>query len=439
MKKTQGGRPGRIALAALAAGTMIVLSAGPVSAEPEPDPLKDLTEQVDKVVKQLLEPAAPGGTAGQEKAAAPVEQDDDSPGYETPDPVAPDHASSEGLSAGIADNDVASVGTTDSEIRDDHSSSADASALALGGTEVLGAHSDSGGTEEQSVGDPLSPVCESSNGALCATLLYAEAESHEGETTSDASARSGVAFACVGGTDTTGETCSGPVGVGVLQSYSEIFRDGSGHTEASSGSSVADVCVAPVPLTGTCTVGAAAVSSEGQSDSRGTASKESNVIGLELGGPLGDFTEPTAIALPPGCTSPSIACVFLNQGETYLGNGLAGHAVQALNVSALDGTILANAAQSETLVHKAGPRTTDLPDGPGGPIDGDAGNGDEGDGGDGGSNDGGNAGGLDDGADALPDTGGFWSGFLAIGLLTLAIGGFLVAWSRRRDLADATA
>lgn len=413
---------------------MIILAAGPASAEPEPDPLKDLTEQVDKVVKDLLEPAAPQNGAGQEKAAAPVAEDDDSAGYETPDPAAPDHASSEGLSAGIADNDVASVGTTDSEIRDNHSSSADATALALGGQEVLGAHADSGGTEEQSAGDPLAPICETSGGALCASVLYAEAESHEGETTSDASARSGVASACVGGSDPTGETCEGPVGVGVLQSYSEIFRDGSGHTEASSGSSVADVCVAPVPLTG-CTVGAAAVSSEGESDSRGTASKESSVLGLQLGGPLGDFTEPIAIALPPGCTSPSIACVFLNQGETYLGDGLAGHAVQALNVSALDGTILANAAQSETLVHQAGPRTTDLPDGPGGPADGgDAGNGDEGNGGNGG-----NAGGLDDGAGALPDTGGFWSGLLAIGLLTLAAGGLLIAWSRRRDLVDAPA
>lgn len=428
MKTTRGGRPGRTALAALAAGTMIVLSAGSVSAEPEPDPMKDVTEQVDKVVKQLLEPAAPGNRAGQEQAAAPVQEDDDSPGYETPDPEAPDHASSEGLSAGIADNDVASVGSTDSEIRDDHSSSADATALALGGQEVLGAHADSGGTEEQSAGDPLAPICETSEGALCATILYAEAESHEGETTSDASARSGVASACVGGSDPSGETCGGPVGVGVLQSYSEIFRDGSGHTKASSGSSVADVCVAPAPITG-CTVGATAVSSEGQSDSRGTASKESNVLGLQLGGPLGDFTEPTAIALPPGCTSPSLACVFLNQGETYLGTGLAGHAVQALSVSALDGTILADAAQSETLVHKAGPRTTDLPDGPDGPTDGD--DGDEGDGG--------KAGGSDDGADALPDTGGFWSGFLAIGLLTLAAGGFLVALSRRRDLADAAA
>lgn len=434
MKTTRNGRHGRVALAALAAGTMIVLSAGPVSAEPEPDPLKDLTEQVDKVVKQLLEPAAPGNTAGQQKAAAPVAEDDDSPGYETEDPTAPDHASSEGLSADLADSDVASVGTTDSEIRDDHSSSADATALALGGQEVLGAHADSGGTEEQSAGNPLAPICETSNGALCATVLYANAESHEGETTSDASAESGVASACIGGTDPSGATCGGPVGVGVLQSYSEIFRDGTGHTEARSGSSVADVCVGPVPITG-CTVGAAAVSSEGESDSRGTASKESNVLGLQLGGPLGDFTEPTAIALPPGCTSPSLACVFLNQGETYLGNGLAGHAVQALNVSVLDGTILADAAQSETLVHKAGPRTTDLPDGPDGPIDGDAGNGDEGNGGD----NGGNAGGLDDGADALPDTGGFWSGFLAIGLLTLAVGGFLVAFSRRRDLADAAA
>ncbi|WP_435768404.1 hypothetical protein [Nocardioides sp. SYSU DS0651] len=421
----------RAALVALVAGGMVAFSAAPTAAEEDTDPLKQVTDQINEVVDKLLKPPAPAPKRAEQQAAAPVQDDDDSPGYETQDPAPPDHGSSQGLSADLAGNDLASVGTTDSRIEDDHSASADATTLAIAGQEILGAHADSGGTEEDEA-DPLAAICEGTSGAICASVLYAEAEAHEGQTTSDSSARSGVASACLGGTGAA--TCDGPVGVGVLDSWSEISRDGSGHTEASSGSSVADVCLGPV--LGACTVGAQAVSSEGSSDSRGSASKESQVIGLQLGGPLGDFTEPTAISIPPGCTSPSVACVFLNQGETYLGNGIAGHGAIALNASVLDGVILADAAQSETLVHKAGSRS-----GPGGPGDGPGGPGD-GDGGPGAGGPGAGgpaAGDGDAGAGVLPDAGGVWSGLLAIGLFTIALGGFCLAWARRRDPVDAAA
>jgi LPXTG-motif cell wall-anchored protein len=426
----------RVTLAALSAGVFVFAAAGAASAQEEPDPVKDAKEQVDQVVNDLLKPRAPGASSesSSQRAAAPKATDDDSPGYDTQDPVPPDHASAEGLAASIAENELVSVGSSRAEIRDDHSSSADATALALGGQEVLGAHADSGGTEEQSAGDPLAPICAGSEGALCATLLYADAEAHEGATTSDSSASSGVASACIGGSpaDADGNSCSGPVGAGVLQSWGTISRDGSGHTAAWSRSSVADVCIQPDPVLGTCTVGVEAVSSEGSSDSRGTATKKSQVVGLELGGQGGGLSTPTAIAIPPECTSPSLACVFLNQGETYLGNGIAGHAVQALDVSALDGTILVDAAQSETLVHKAGARNVDQPD-------------DSDDGGEDGepgpqASGPGETGPRDVTADdVLPDTGGIWSGLLAIGLLTVAGGGLLIARSRRRDLVDAAA
>lgn len=421
----------RAALAVLSTSALVLLPVAPVSADDDTNPIEQLTQQVDQVVHGLMKTHHATTQAAQKRAAAPVAVDDDSPGHETTDPVAPDHASAQGLFAGLAGSSLVSVGDSRGEIRDDHASSADASALAIGGQEVLGAHADSGGTEKQSAGDPLAPVCSSSSGAICATVLYADAEADEGTTTSDSSAHSGVASACVGGSDATGASCSGPVGVGVLQSSGSISRDGSGHTKGSSASSVADVCLAPVPLAG-CTVGADAVSSSGSSDSRGTASKQSNVLGLALGGQGGDFTTPTAIALPPGCTSPSIACVFLNQGETYLGDGIAGHAVAALDASVLDGNVLADAAQSETLVHQAGPRSEDLPNGPGGPGD-HTGNG--------GPKNGGPGNGPADSPadDALPNTGGVWSGLLAIGLLTVAAGGFVLAWSRRREMGDAAA
>ena len=425
---------GRAALVALMAGGMIALSASPTAAEENPDPLKDVTEQINQVVQKLLQnPAAPK-RADQQRAAAPVQEDDDSPGYETPDPQAPDHASSRGLTAGLAGNELAGVGETDSRIEDDHSASAEATALAIGGQQVIGANADSDGPEEDSL-DPLAPLCEGSGGALCASVLYAEAEAHEGATTSDSAASTGVASACVGGSDPAGASCSGPVGVGVLESWSEISRDGSGHTQGSSGSSVADLCL--VPAGASCTIGADLLSSEGSSDSRGTATKESQVIALELGGQGGDFTDPLAIALPPGCPEAlSVACVFLNQGETYLGNGSAGHSVLALNANVLNGLVLADVAQSETLVHKAGPRTEGEPDKD--PEDPKEGPGSDGPGGPGGP--GADAGpDADAGDDVLPDTGGVWSGLLAIGLFAVALGGFCLAWARRRDPVDAAA
>lgn len=417
-----------IVAAALTTG-LVALFTAPLSSPAhagEDEPLKD-SAQVEQAVDDLLAPAAPQEKKERAAVAAPApSQDDDLPGYETPDPAPPDHGSAEALEATIGGNPVASVGATRSEIRDDHSSSADATLLALGGQEVIGAHADSDGTQQQSAGDPLAPICEGSDGALCVTVLYAEAAADEGATTSHSEARSGVLSACVGGDDPTGDTCSGPVGAGVLTSWSEIDRDGTGHTEAGSGSEAAGVCVAPDPVLGTCTVSAEALSSEGSSSSRGTATKDTNVVGLAVQGQGGDFTEPTEIAIPPGCTSPSVACVYLNQGELYLADGVAGHGALALHVSALDRTIIAEAAQSETLVHQAGARN-----GPGGPQEGPGGPGK-------GPGDGGDVRGDrgDDGplSDVLPSTGGVWSGSLAIGLLAVAAGGLLVAWTRRRDL-----
>lgn len=434
----------RVPLAALLAGGILVLGALPAGAE-DPKPLDDVGQQVEQTVTELPQPNGvqsngdqsdqSAGATQRHAAAPPVAEDDDSEGHETPNPTAPDHGSSAGLEAAIADNDLVSVATTDSEIKDNHSSSADATALAIGGQEVVGSHADSGGDRNDSDGDPLAPLCDGSDGGVCATLLYSEAHASEGRTHSNSSARSGVASACLGGSDPTGDTCDGPIDAGVIESWSAIHRGPSGHTEAESGSSVADLCVERDPILGTCTVGVAVLESSGSSDSRGHAEKQSNVIGLELGGQTaGDFQDPTAIAIPPGCTSPSLVCLFLNQGETYLSKPAAGHAVEALHLSALDGSILAHAAQSETLVHKAGarnggpkcPGSPSCPGGPGGP------------GGLGGPGAGpGDSAGPPSGGDKLlPDTGGFWSGLLPTGLLAIAMGALTLAWARRRELID---
>lgn len=449
-RKNRNSHGRRASLTLSLAGALFLLTAAPGSAaaDPDPGPAGQLDQRVHEAVEQLRDPK-PKDSSSEQSAAAPLptREDDDSPGHETPDPTRPDHGASQGLEAGVAGNQLLGAGSSYSEIENNHSSSADATALAIGGQEVIGSHADSDGQRHDEDGDPLAPICDESGGALCATLLYSEASATETNTTSHSASRSGAASACVGGADPTGESCNGPVGAGVLQGWSEIHRGPSGHTHAESGSSVADICIGEInPLTGACSVGVEAVTSEGRSDSRGTAEKESQVLALELAGvQQGSFEDPVAIAIPPNCTTPSVLCVFMNQGETYLGNGIAGHAVEALHVSLLDDTVLAHAAQSETLVHKAGsrsnppkcPKAKNCPRPPDCPGDRDCPN-------DGPKCVGGNCptGGPGDNAGPggpLPDTGGFWIGLVPIGLLAVAMGVYLVARGRRRELIDGSA
>src|SRR5680860_1652689 len=135
--------------------------------------------------------------------------------------------------------------------------------------------------------------------------------------------------------------------------------------------------------------------------------------------------DPTSIAIQPACAEPSLVCIFLNQGETYLGDGVAGHAQEALSARALPATPLeieVEVSRTESLAHNDGGETKPGSDGGSG----------------GGSSVGGpglpgtGSGGLTTG---LPNTGGIWSGLLAMSLLSVAAGAFFIAYSRRRVTA----
>lgn len=447
-------------LVALAASGILVLGAAPAVA----DPVSDLVDAIEDGSGGGGAPEQSPGGAGQEDNL-PVAEDDD-PDKEMSDPQPPDHGSADNAEVKLADQDVAAIGQTDATIEDDDSASADATALALGGNEIIGAHAE--GNESNSAGDPLEPICSGSDGALCAQIVYAEATSSESNGAQHSESHTSVVNACVGGSDTAPEDCDGPVGASVLKSDSEIDRSRGGTTEASSSSSVAGVCLQPDPVTGACTIGADVVGSEGESSSTGTASKDSQVIGLSLPaefdpltGPLNEaLSEPQAIELPPECPADMhVLCIFLNQGETYIGSGIAGHAVTALDATVLNGTVLATVSHSESLARQF-PADSGENRGPGGdnggPGDGNGdGNGNGGAGDDGAGSGGGGAFGPGGGdgagagdADAagaaafddglLPNTGGPMSGLLSIALLCVSLGSFLVAWSRRRVLAEAT-
>jgi hypothetical protein len=249
--------------------------------------------------------------------------------------------------------------------------------------------------------------------------------------------------ACLGGGQ-VGEACDAPVQAGVGESRSEADREQrSGRTTASSSSRLASLCLIgpalPIPgldATDGCGLGVTALSSEGRADSGGAqpaATRDSSVAGVTIAGQEQEIDQTEAVELPENCTTPSALCAFLNQGETYLGPGsLAGHAQEALKVNAVVIQQLAASpllsvlgARTETLVHNDGGEPVVAPT-----QDGET------------KGVGANRAAPADAAEVagvdglLPNTGGLWSGLLSIGLLAVGSGAILMAWSRRRMLAQ---
>lgn len=320
-----------------------------------------------------LERLVTSSTTAQAQQQLQPTEDDDSPGHETQDPVPPDHASGEVAHVALAGEGLVTVNSTRSEVRDDGSSSADVTLLAIGGEEVVGAHSDSGGpTHDES--DPLADLCAGSGGQVCVGLLFAEADSTEDEDSSQAEAHGALLFACVsgGGNDPTTPECEGSgnaIGVGVATSDSTTTKDKrTGDTEAEQQTDVADICLGG-ETAGTCTgVGAEAAHAESKSTATdpnrpGTTERRSYVAGVEAGGQEFLLVEdPEAIAVPPGCpTEPgSIACVFLNQGESFIFTGGAASRQEAIDarvgVSGEDIVLFGHVATAETFVRNTGPQ-----------------------------------------------------------------------------------
>lgn len=403
-------------------GALLVLGASPAGADG--DPLGNLVKQVQGQVTKLTEQAptgtspTPSPSTSSQDAPNPPATDDDSPGHETQNPSKPDHGSSSVDHTELGGNDVLDVGTTSSQVNDDDSTSADASPLAIGGQEISGAHASSGGTHRATF-DPLSPLCENSGGQVCLSVLYAGASATKSASTSKSSSRSGIAKLCLGGSDSTNTTCSGPLSLAAGTASSGATRDrASGETQAHSRSSVLDLCAGP-----DCALDAHALESDGRADSDPTASRHSTVLGLNAGGnQIVDLSQPQALAIAPGC-DPQLLCLFLNQGETYLGSKVAGHNQQALDLGALTGLAALTAGQSETLVHNDGGEAVTPPGGHGG---------NSGSGGVSAPHHGGNnAGPLATASSVLPNTGGFWSGLIGVALLLLGAGAMLLAWERR--------
>ena len=427
-------------VAALAATSLVVLvPAMAIAAEIDParGPVGDAVGSVTKNLPQPEPPSGSGGGKGanlavpSQPAPEPPASDDDSPGHETENPEQPDHGGGHVADVDFLEEDAVDVSDNEATVEDDDSTSADSTLLALGGMEVLGAHADSSGPKESHAGDPLAPLCEGSAGALCLRILYSDAYADETGSTSSSSSESGIAELCVAGSSSEQrDECDGAVGAEVADSEGQAERNKStGETRARSFSDVFNLCLQE-PQANACQVEMQLLHSEGEADSGGpssAASRESTVARLSLAGTeVFDLDDPEALAFPSECPDPSLFCLFANQGETYLGDDVSGHAQEALHFDFLKGIPLGETtgtvlrielSATQTLVHNDGGS-----DGPG------AGGSDGGEGPAPGASGGpGNPGAAAPAAvlgGVLPNTGGIWSGLVALALFLISAGAF---------------
>ncbi len=424
-----GRRLARAGAAAVLVASVVGLQ---VPAGAETDPIGDLTNGLkDSVAKATgsgsgsgtsSTPSAPSSSTTSSSSGLTTSSDSDSPGYETPDPKAPDHGSSYVADAQVGGQDVAGVGRSNATVNPDGSTSSGTTLLALGGTALPLGHSEASSSgpshQESNTLAPLTgPLCSGSGGAVCLDVLYADSSASQQGDTSSASSDGGIAHACLGGSDPSGETCDGQGQLAVGTSYARAQRSG-GTTTAQSGTQLLGICLGD--FSGSCGVGAETATSNGRSSSDGYAQRGSTLLGLSVAGNdvIPAQSDPLGLSLAPEC-DPTVACVFANQGESYIGDGLAGHAQKALAVRLLTDLVTLGVGQSETLVSASGSAVVSPPSGNGGH------------GGNGGPD--GQAAPAP-GAGVLPNTGGPWSGALGLGLLLVGLGAGAVAWERRGEL-----
>ena len=323
-------------------------SASSAADEPQPNPVKKVIEKIQDIVKPSNVHAAAV------EAPEPPASDDDSPGNETVNPSSPDHAANDGVEAGIGTLNLLGANRDNATVNDDDTTSADSTALSLLGLELIGAHATSGGTTEDHFGDPLSPLCEASGGAACLGLIFSDAQASNDGTTAQATSKSGVADVCALGSDPGGESCAGGLlSLGAATGTSTISRDvATGQTVADSNFSTVGVCLTPSLLG--CGLAVDVLGSFGHADSGGlSSSADRGSFLLSLGtenNPNGFVIEdPLDLSIPPGCDGGllQIECLFLNQGETFLGPLVGGTAQDALKLGLLPGLLgsqLANVA-----------------------------------------------------------------------------------------------
>ncbi len=426
-----GRRALTASMIAIATVTMMFLGSGPARAGHHPNPVGNLVKTVHKTLNGGLKHQANASVPSRD-APNPPTSDSDSPGHETPNPQAPDHGSSYVGQITLGGNNLLDLANGKSRANDNNSTSADSTLLAVGGTEIIGSHATSGGTQQSHGGVPTTPLCTASNGALCADLLWSDSYATDNGTSSRASTDSGFLGLCLGGSTApaSGTPCNAPVQASLLGNTSSVDRNqNSGRTKADSTSGVLGLCLLPGQIVASCAAGAGLLYSEGHADSNGSASRKSYVAALSIAGhDLGlpaDPSAPFGYSIPVNCPATgSVLCVFGNQGETYLAPGLAGTSQTALDIFALipaqlpsqvPSTLHVQLAQSETLVHNNGGRAVvsppESPEPPHAPAHARP------------------AAAVDEGI--LPNTGGVWSGLLSLGLLLLGVGALSTAWNRR--------
>jgi hypothetical protein len=318
-------------------------------------PVDTIVDQVTAPVTDVVDTVTGGGT----KATAPVAaapSDDDLAGHESGAPSAPDHASGGIADVDLADGALADGSTTNAQIDDSNHATGDATVLALLGSEIIGAHSDSAGTTDEEF-DILGPLCDATGGALCVQLLWASTSSHNDGTTTSSESHTALVFVCLGGTATNADQpCDGPVGAGVGESHSGIVRDNAtGDTTAAHESDAADVCLGGEDETsGLCSgLGVnALLSRSGSSSNPAATTRSSQLLGVEaLGENNPIVTDPTGLTILPDCPpGMGVACLYLNQGASALGLGSAGSRQEGLHLGVLDELVLAHVSTAETFV-----------------------------------------------------------------------------------------
>ncbi|MGH2722810.1 MAG: hypothetical protein ACRDI0_00840 [Actinomycetota bacterium] len=395
------------------------------------------------------EPSAPAEAPSSSSSAPAAPQtatlQEDSTGHTTPVPEGDSHASAGVADVHLAGEELVSVNQTNAAVDDDDDTpSGDVTVLALGGSEIIGAHSSGNGSDSNG----LAIACEESGGQLCIGLLYASTETSQSAGSSSSNADASLVFLCLGGTTTApGPVCDGPVGAEVGGSHSSIEETRSGGIASQSAhaeTELADVCLGGEDASGVCSglgvsaVGAHSDSSATDPDAPGTTDSDSWLLAIEAQGSrtqiLGDSQE--LLSIPPGCPEDgSLICIFLNQGAEVVGNGIAGNRVETVHLDVLkavgqvpgDSLILAHLGTAETLVkaefievEECPPGTVGTPpdcvEANGGPPDGD----DE----DGVLPRGGPPTLAITGLGALP--------LLALSLILGTAGGSVLAWDRRR-------
>jgi hypothetical protein len=404
-----------LSLTAIIATSLVVLGPGVALAE-ERGPVRDVVggvkDQFENKAEEDAEeapeaPAGTGVTADQQSASGGA---DSSGGSESGT-----KAKSQVAEVDLGDQDVADVARSEASIDDEDRAGSNATLLALGGQEIIGTQADSDGEGESHAGDPLAALCEGSEGQLCLRVLFADAYADEDANRSEALSQTGVADVCLGGNSSDQRAeCEGPVGAKVAASKAHTERDKSnGRTSGRSESAVVDACVGPEDET--CAVGAEVLKAESEASSDGATHGESTVIGVELGNEeRASLSDEAELEIQPGCAEPSLVCAAANQGEAVVEEGLAKQSQDALNVEVLPDTVGVDLGISRTEVTAtAGDQVAGVEKkAPGAdePRSGEPGE----------------AGGI------LPNTGGVWSGLLALALGAVAAGSFLVAGNRRR-------